>query len=116
MFGLLPSRRERDARTKLNQYEQELSRRGARALRQYEEELGARGNRAKRRLRELGEDAHEHWDHARQRAGAEGQRAWEFTEHTARDIDEHVHSNAWSYIGVGVAVGVVAGLLLGRRV
>lgn len=109
------SSKEQKARRRLKDYESELNRRGARALARYEEEMDAASNRIRTGLKNAGADASQRWHQTRDRLSDEGHRAMALTEESARDLDRHVHDNAWSYIGAGAALGIVAGLLLGRR-
>ncbi len=55
----------------------------------------------------------------RARAEARGEELYndvsENVRHQADVCDEYVHQNPWTSVGVGAAVGVVFGLLLGRR-
>ncbi|WP_438764365.1 DUF883 family protein [Kushneria sp. TE3] len=113
-MGIFSSSDSRATR-RLKDYEKELNKRGARALARYEDELDSAGDKVRNRLKGAGDQIGHRWHQARDRVEDEGQRAWELTEEGARDLDRHVHENAWSYIGAGAAIGLVAGLLLGRR-
>jgi len=73
-----------------------------------------------------GDDLGEHAKEAREKASESAGRAWAGLEELesqlaaraklmADDATEFVRDNPWQSIGIAAAVGVVAGLLLGRR-
>jgi ElaB/YqjD/DUF883 family membrane-anchored ribosome-binding protein len=52
---------------------------------------------------------------ARERLIASEERLVQRTKQAARVTDQYVHDNAWKSMGVALSVGVVVGLLIGRR-
>lgn len=52
---------------------------------------------------------------AKAQLAAVGSGAAERAREAAQRTDEYVHQNPWASIGVGAAVGLLVGLLLGRR-
>lgn len=84
-----------------------------------EEMLKATADDSRSNIKELRETAEKRLSETRARIEARGEEMY----HSARDgvtqqadaCDQYVHSNPWTSIGIGAAVGVVVGMLLGRR-
>lgn len=52
---------------------------------------------------------------ARHRMEQAGQAVQASASEAARGVDEQVHKNPWAAVGVGAGVGLLIGILLGRR-
>ncbi|MDT8895750.1 DUF883 family protein [Halomonas sp. I1] len=84
-----------------------------------EELVNATADDSRNNVKELRERAEKSLKDTRARLEARGERVY----HEARDnvtrqadaCDRYVHDNPWTSIGIGAAVGVVVGMLLGRR-
>ncbi|WP_106477722.1 DUF883 family protein [Phytohalomonas tamaricis] len=96
MFGLFSSKRDRYAK-------------------EFRKELRHQDKYGRRRLSELTEGTRERLGKAGDYLDHEGHRAWEYTEDSLRDLDYHVHRKPWAYIGAGTALGLITGILIGRR-
>ncbi|UYG06380.1 DUF883 family protein [Halomonas sp. M4R1S46] len=84
-----------------------------------EELVNATADDSRNNIKELRARAEKRLQDTRARLEARGERAY----HDARDsvtqqadaCDRYVHDNPWTSIGIGAAVGVVVGMLIGRR-
>lgn len=84
-----------------------------------EEILRATADDSRSNIKELRENAQKRLAETRARLEARGEEIY----HSARDTvseqaetyDRYVHDNPWTSIGIGAAIGVVVGVLLGRR-
>jgi len=70
----------------------------------------SRGNVAEMRKR-----AQQRLQETRERFEARGEKLYASAREQMDATDRYVHENPWASIGIGAAVGVVLGLLLGRR-
>src|SRR5690554_2164443 len=70
-------------------------------------------------IKELREKAEKRLKETRDRLESRGERlcgeARDSVEHQVDACDRYVHENPWTSIGIGAAVGVVVGMLIGRR-
>ncbi|MEZ5832858.1 MAG: DUF883 family protein [Dongiaceae bacterium] len=64
---------------------------------------------------ELKDEAEARLKKARARLGAMEKTAVAKARKIAADSDEYVHENPWTAIGVGAGVGLLLGLLIGRK-
>ncbi|QJQ94943.1 MULTISPECIES: YqjD family protein [Halomonadaceae] len=73
----------------------------------------SRGN-----IKELRQRAEKRLRETRSRLGERGEHLYDDTRDQVVDqfsaCDKYVHSNPWTSVGIGTAVGVVIGLLIGR--
>ncbi|MCW4150995.1 DUF883 family protein [Halomonas sp. 18H] len=84
-----------------------------------EELVSATADDSRQNVKELRARAEQRLNDTRSRLEARGETVY----HDARDnvvrqadsTDRYVHDNPWTSIGIGAAVGVVVGLLIGRR-
>ena len=53
--------------------------------------------------------------HAKVRLAAAEEAIIERTKEAARATDEYVHENPWKAVGIAACVGVIVGMLIGRR-
>jgi ElaB/YqjD/DUF883 family membrane-anchored ribosome-binding protein len=53
--------------------------------------------------------------HAKVRLAAAEEAIVERTKQAARATDEYVHENPWKAVGIAACVGVIVGMLIGRR-
>ncbi|HAA45876.1 MAG: hypothetical protein XD36_1172 [Halomonas sp. 54_146] len=84
-----------------------------------EELVNATAKDASTEMHDLRARAERRLKDTRARLEARGERIYEETRdsltHQADACDRYVHDNPWTSIGIGAAVGVVVGMLLGRR-
>ena len=84
-----------------------------------EELVHATADDSRSNIKELRERAEPGLKHTRDRLAARGERLYgeaRDTVHQQADAcDRYVHENPWTSIGIGAAVGVVIGMLIGRR-
>lgn len=80
-----------------------------------EEVLSNSGDKSKEELEKLRTKAQRALKDSRQRLGETSDAIARQTREAAARADEYVHSNPWTGIGIGAAVGVVLGVLLARR-
>ncbi|EPC02444.1 hypothetical protein L861_08710 [Litchfieldella anticariensis FP35 = DSM 16096] len=70
-------------------------------------------------IKELRERAEKRLHDTRERLEARGERLYGETRESVREqvdaCDRYVHDNPWTSVGIGAAVGVVIGMLIGRR-
>ena len=52
---------------------------------------------------------------ARQRMLDAGHAIQEGARTTAQNVDDHVHKNPWASVGVAAGIGLLVGILIGRR-
>ncbi|MGC3874299.1 DUF883 family protein [Halomonas sp. GXIMD04776] len=84
-----------------------------------EELVSATADDSRNNIKELRNRAEKRLRDTRTRLEARGEKAY----HDARDgvidgadmVDHYVHQNPWTSIGIGTAVGVVIGMIVGRR-
>nr|WP_298412567.1 DUF883 family protein [uncultured Halomonas sp.] len=84
-----------------------------------EELVNATAEDSRSNVKELRSRAEKRLSETRARIEARGEKAY----HDARDgvldsadmVDRYVHQNPWTGIGIGTAVGVVIGMIVGRR-
>ncbi|MBA2780193.1 DUF883 family protein [Billgrantia kenyensis] len=84
-----------------------------------EELVSATADDSRGNIKELRERAEKRLKETRDRLEARGERLYgearDSMHHQADAADRYVHDNPWTSIGVGAAVGVVIGMLIGRR-
>ncbi|RUR34004.1 DUF883 family protein [Vreelandella andesensis] len=84
-----------------------------------EELMNATSKDASGEMRDLRERAEKRLKDTRARLEARGERLYEDTRetlsHQVDNCDRYVHENPWASIGIGAAVGLMVGMLLGRR-
>ncbi|MDR5868063.1 ElaB/YgaM/YqjD family protein [Halomonas koreensis] len=84
-----------------------------------EELVNATADDSRHNVKELRERAEQRLRETRERLEARGERAYrearDSVTQQADACDRYVHDNPWTSIGIGAAVGVVVGMLIGRR-
>ncbi|MCK2183619.1 DUF883 family protein [Halomonas getboli] len=84
-----------------------------------EELVNATADDSRHNIKELRERAEKRLSETRARLEARGERAYrdarESVTQQADACDRYVRDNPWTSIGIGAAVGVVVGMLIGRR-
>ncbi|MCH4565165.1 DUF883 family protein [Halomonas sp. EGI 63088] len=84
-----------------------------------EELVSATADDSRSNIKELRERAEKRLKDTRDRLEARGERLYgetrETLTHQADAFDRYVHDNPWTSVGIGAAVGVVVGMLIGRR-
>lgn len=84
-----------------------------------EELVSATAEDSRSNVKEMRDRAQQRLKETRSRVEARGESLYHDTRDGVLDsadvCDRYVHQNPWTSIGVGTAVGVVIGLLLGRR-
>ncbi|RTQ99649.1 DUF883 family protein [Halomonas nitroreducens] len=84
-----------------------------------EELVSATADDSRNNIKELRARAEQRLQDTRSRLEARGERAYhdarDSVTHQADACDRYVHDNPWTSIGIGAAVGVVVGMLIGRR-
>lgn len=84
-----------------------------------EELVNATADDSRSNIKELRERAEKRLKDTRDRLEARGERLYGETRETltqqADACDRYVHDNPWTSIGIGAAMGVVVGMLIGRR-
>ncbi len=84
-----------------------------------EELVSATADDTRSNVKELRERAEKRLKETRARVEARGEQLYnearDNVRHQADVCDEYVHQNPWTSVGIGAAMGVVIGLLLGRR-
>ncbi|MFQ3786882.1 YqjD family protein [Halomonas sp. A29] len=84
-----------------------------------EELVSATADDSRSNIKELRERAEKRLKDTRERLEARGERLYgearDSLHHQADACDRYVHDNPWTSIGIGAAVGVVIGMLIGRR-
>ena len=67
------------------------------------------------KVQEVRERAEESLRAARARMQEAGHAAEARAREAAREVDQQVHENPWTAVGVATGVGLIVGILLGRR-
>ncbi|MBW6392290.1 MAG: DUF883 family protein [Halomonas sp.] len=84
-----------------------------------EELVSATADDSRSNVKELRARAEKRLKDTRERLEARGERLYgearDSLHHQADACDRYVHDNPWTSIGIGAAVGVVIGMLIGRR-
>src|SRR5690554_1365695 len=84
-----------------------------------EELVSATADDSRSNIKELRARAEKRLKETRDRLEARGERIYDETREALHDhadvCDRYVHENPWTSIGIGAAVGVVIGMLIGRR-
>ncbi|MDN3520485.1 DUF883 family protein [Halomonas ramblicola] len=84
-----------------------------------EELVSATADDSRSNIKELRERAEQRLKETRDRLESRGERLYgearESLDHQVDACDRYVHDNPWTSIGIGTAVGVVVGMLIGRR-
>ncbi|MBB3331592.1 ElaB/YqjD/DUF883 family membrane-anchored ribosome-binding protein [Halomonas campaniensis] len=84
-----------------------------------EELVNATADDSRSNIKELRDRAEKRLKETRDRLESRGERLYgearDSVEHQVDACDRYVHDNPWTSIGIGAAVGVVVGMLIGRR-
>ncbi|MEQ6916593.1 DUF883 family protein [Halomonas aquatica] len=84
-----------------------------------EELVNATADDSRSNIKELRDRAEKRLKDTRERLEARGERLYgEARDNMTEQVDacdRYVHDNPWTSIGIGAAVGVVVGMLIGRR-
>ncbi|TDB05132.1 DUF883 family protein [Halomonas marinisediminis] len=84
-----------------------------------EEMVSATADDSRGNIKELRERAEKRLKETRDRLEARGERLYgdarETIDHQVDACDRYVRDNPWTSIGIGAGVGVVIGMLIGRR-
>ncbi|MGR2738924.1 DUF883 family protein [Billgrantia sp. Q4P2] len=84
-----------------------------------EELVSATADDSRSNIKELRERAEKRLKDTRERLEARGERLYgearDSLHHQADACDRYVHDNPWTSIGIGAALGMVIGMLIGRR-
>jgi ElaB/YqjD/DUF883 family membrane-anchored ribosome-binding protein len=84
-----------------------------------EELVNATADDSRSNIKELRQRAETRLKETRDRLESRGERLYEETRdsltHQVETCDRYVHDNPWTSVGIGAGVGVIVGLLLGRR-
>lgn len=80
-----------------------------------EELLKATAGQAGERIEKIRAKAEESLRSARLRLQEAGQAVQSRARAAAVNVDDHVHSNPWTAVGIGAGIGLVVGILIGRR-
>ncbi len=84
-----------------------------------EELVNATADDSRSNIKELRDRAEKRLKDTRERLEARGERVYgearDSVTQQADACDRYVHDNPWTSIGIGAAVGVVVGMLIGRR-
>ncbi|MGM0912853.1 MAG: DUF883 family protein [Pseudomonadota bacterium] len=84
-----------------------------------EELVSATADDSRGNIKELRERAEKRLKETRERLESRGERLYgearETIDHQVDACDRYVHDNPWTSIGIGAGVGIVIGLLIGRR-
>jgi ElaB/YqjD/DUF883 family membrane-anchored ribosome-binding protein len=84
-----------------------------------EELVNATADDYRSNIKELRQRAETRLKETRDRLESRGERLYEETRdsltHQVETCDRYVHDNPWTSVGIGAGVGVIVGLLLGRR-
>lgn len=75
----------------------------------------ATANKAEGEVSAIRERIRRHLDAARTRASDMQHEAFERARTAARNTDHYVHDHPWHAVGVGAAIGLLVGVLIGRR-
>lgn len=80
-----------------------------------EELIHATADDSRGNIAEMRERAQQRLQATRERLGVRGEKLYAGAKDQMDATDRYVRENPWTSIGIGAAVGVVLGLLLGRR-
>lgn len=84
-----------------------------------EELVKATADDSRSNIKELRERAEKRLHDTRERLEARGEKFYGEARESVREqvdaCDRYVHDNPWTSVGIGAAVGVVIGMLIGRR-
>lgn len=84
-----------------------------------EELVSATADDSRSNIKELRERAEKRLKETRDRLESRGERLYgearESLDHQVDACDRYVHDNPWTSIGIGAGVGMVIGMLIGRR-
>lgn len=80
-----------------------------------EELLKATASQTGERVEKVRQRAEESLRAARARLQEAGQAAQARAKDAAREVDQQVHENPWTAVGIAAGVGLIVGILLGRR-
>jgi len=77
--------------------------------------LSAGGTKVEGEVKAIRERLRDRLDDARMKVSDLQHEGIERARRAARDTDEYVHEHPWHAVGVGAAIGLLVGVLLGRR-
>ncbi|GGX82881.1 membrane protein [Litchfieldella qijiaojingensis] len=84
-----------------------------------EELVKATADDSRSNIKELRERAEQRLHDTRERLEARGEKLYGEARDSVREqvdaCDKYVHENPWTSVGIGAAVGIVIGMLIGRR-
>lgn len=80
-----------------------------------EELVSATANDSRSNVKELRDRAEKRLHETRTRLESRGEMLYDDVRDNVDLCDRYVHENPWTSIGVGTALGVVVGMLIGRR-
>ncbi|WP_104202415.1 DUF883 family protein [Billgrantia saliphila] len=84
-----------------------------------EELVSATADDSRGNIKELRERAEKRLKETRQRLEARGERLYgearDSISHQVDSCDRYVHENPWTSIGIGAILGMIIGMLIGRR-
>jgi len=84
-----------------------------------EELVNATADDSRSNIKELRGRAEKRLKETRDRLENRGERLYDeardSVEHQVDAVDRYVHDNTWTSIGIGAALGIVVGMLIGRR-
>ena len=80
-----------------------------------EDLLKATAGQTGERIEKIRAKAEESLRAARQRLQDAGHAIHEGASTAARNVDDHVHKNPWTAVGVAAGIGLLVGILIGRR-
>lgn len=80
-----------------------------------EDVLNQGRDKSQSELAKLHQRAQAALDTTRERLGQSGERIADSTRQAARKADHYVQDNPWHGVGLGAAIGLIAGILISRR-
>lgn len=84
-----------------------------------EELVKATADDSRSNVKELRERAEKRLHATRERLESRGERLYgearDSVRHQVETCDKYVHDNPWTSVGIGTVIGVVVGMLIGRR-
>lgn len=77
--------------------------------------IGAEGEKAESEVKALRARIRDKLDQTRRTVAHFQEESFERAREAARKTDDYVHDHPWQAVGVGAALGLVIGVLIGRR-